>query len=118
MKYKALSIVFPSGQKIANGEKTLEIRSWIPDHLPLKDLVIVENRNFLNHDSDEEEGIAIAIVDIEAVDLWTQDDINAACATYWDRGYYAWGLSNVRSIQRPIQTIAKRKIYEIELDLN
>lgn len=41
--YLALSIVAPSGQRIAQGLKILEVRSWRPDQLPLKDLVIVEN---------------------------------------------------------------------------
>ena len=44
--YSALSIVAPSGTKIAQGLKTLEIRSWTPKQLPLRDLVIVKILNF------------------------------------------------------------------------
>lgn len=36
-KFSALSIVAPSGQRIAQGMKTLEVRSWQPEQLPLKD---------------------------------------------------------------------------------
>jgi hypothetical protein len=36
------------------GIKTLEVRSWIPTQLPVKDLLIVENQNFLVKDTDEE----------------------------------------------------------------
>ena len=43
----ALSIVAPNGANIAAGRKTLEIRSWRPPRLPLRDLLIVENRIFL-----------------------------------------------------------------------
>jgi hypothetical protein len=42
-QYQALSIVAPNGGRIAQGLKTLEIRSWQPEYLPLKNLVIVEN---------------------------------------------------------------------------
>lgn len=36
--YPALSIVTPSGSYIAEGIKTLEIRSWRPNELSLKDI--------------------------------------------------------------------------------
>lgn len=58
--YPAISIVAPSGSYIAEGIKTLEIRSWRPNELPLKDLVIVENAHDLNQDGDEELGRAVA----------------------------------------------------------
>ncbi len=59
--------------------------------LPLKDLMIVENQHFLLND--------------------------AACATYWAEGYLAWFNRNIRPIDPPIQVIAKRKLYRIELML-
>lgn len=65
--FAALSIVTPAGQSIVQGQKRLEIRSWQPEQLPLKDLVIVENKNYLNKAGDEEAGMAVAIVDIKAV---------------------------------------------------
>lgn len=114
--YCALSVVAPSGQNIAQGQKTLEVRSWMPPQLPLKDLVIVENRNYLNHDGDEELGQAIAIVDIVSVHPWRADEFEAACASYWAEGYFAWELENVRLIDPPMTVSAKRKIYLIEID--
>ena len=59
--------------------------------LPLKDLMIVENQHFLLND--------------------------AACATYWAEGYLAWLISNIRPFAQPLHTIAKRKLYRIELML-
>lgn len=115
--FQALSIVAPSGTKIINKEKTLEIRSWQPDILPLKNLVIVENKNFLNSDFQEEEGVAIALVDIESIHEWQEHEIEAACASYWEKGYYAWIISNIRVIRQPIKTIAKRKIYSLNLSI-
>ncbi|OTG97185.1 RNA-binding protein [Acinetobacter sp. ANC 4654] len=115
-KFLALSIVAPSGQRIAQGMKTLEVRSWHPEQLPLKDLLLVENKNFLNHDADEEQGVAVALVDVESVHVWQRNEVEAACASYWAEGYFAWQLSNVRPIKNRVEVPAKRKIYLIEMD--
>lgn len=115
MEYAALSIVEPSGQRIAIGQKTLEIRSWQPQKLPLKNLVIVENKNYLYQENDEEEGIAVAIVDVESVHVWQPYEVKAACASAWQEGYYAWVLSNIRLIKPSLKIVAKRKIYSIDI---
>ena len=113
--YIALSIVAPNGTRIAQGRKTLEVRSWQPEQLPLKDIVIVENQNYLTQDGDEEPGLAVAIADILAVHPWRKDEFEAACAGYWAEGYFAWEISNVRPINPPAAVMAKRKIYFIEI---
>ena len=59
-KFSALSIVASNAMRIAQGMKTLEVRSWQPEQLPLKDLLIVENKPFLNHTGAEELGVAVA----------------------------------------------------------
>lgn len=117
MIYPALSIVAPSGTKILEGVKQIEVRSWIPQELPLKNLVIVENQNFLNDELQEEQGIAIAIVDIESVHEWRPDEIKIACASYWEAGYFAWVINNIRPIRTPIRVLAKRKIYRLNIFL-
>ncbi|QIO04945.1 ASCH domain-containing protein [Acinetobacter shaoyimingii] len=114
--YAAISIVAPSGQKIILGEKTLEIRSWKPDQLPLKNLAIIENHHYLTEDSAEEQGQFIALVDVESVHVWQPNEVEQACAQYWQAGYFAWVLKNIRPLKVPIKTIAKRKIYQIEVD--
>lgn len=114
--YPALSIVAPMGQYIAQGKKTLEIRSWRPTHLPLKDLLIVENQHYLTQEGDEELGYAVAMVDVEAIHPWKEDELEAAMASYWDEGYWAWVLSNVRPMLVQTPVMAKRKIYFIEID--
>lgn len=111
-QFLALSIVAPNGTRIAEGIKTLEVRSWVPTKLPIKDLLIVENQKFLVKDTDEEEG-----VDVDSIHAWRNDEIEPACATAWSEGYFAWVLSNVRPISQPLKTLAKRKIYQVELDL-
>jgi hypothetical protein len=55
-QYTALSIVAPNAERIVQGLKTLEVRSWQPEKLPLKDVVIVQNQNFLLNEGDEEMG--------------------------------------------------------------
>ncbi len=46
--YTALSVVAPAGDHIRVGAKRLEIRRWRPDTLPLRDLLIVQNRQRLS----------------------------------------------------------------------
>nr|WP_081407324.1 ASCH domain-containing protein [Acinetobacter sp. A47] len=46
-QYTALSVVAQNAGRIVQGQKTLEVRSWHPEVLPLKDVVIVENQNFI-----------------------------------------------------------------------
>lgn len=111
-QFLALSIVTPNGTRIAEGIKTLEVRSWVPTKLPIKDLLIVENQKFLVKDTNEEEG-----VDVDSIHAWRNDEIEPACATAWDEGYFAWVLSHVRPIKQPLKVLAKRKIYQVELDL-
>ncbi|MCU4357765.1 ASCH domain-containing protein [Acinetobacter ursingii] len=114
-KLKALSIVAPACERIISGQKKLEIRSWRPEHLPLRDLVIVQNTQFLHKDGDEQIGTAMAIIDIVAVHAWRKDEIEMACANYWKEGYWAWEITNVRPLVPGIQCMAKRRIYEIDL---
>ncbi len=38
-----LSVIAPAGDNIRAGKKSLEIRKWIPQDLPLTDLLIVQN---------------------------------------------------------------------------
>ena len=113
---KTLSIVSPNGSRIASGQKSLEIRRWIPD-TPLTDLLIVENRHFLTNQLEEESGIAVCIVDVLGHHDWQETELQAACGTYWEAGWIAWEISNVRPIQQFI-TRAKRRIYNTQIDAN
>lgn len=61
-------------------------------------------------------GVAVAVVDIEAVHPWREDEFIAACATYYAAGYWAWEISNVRPIMPSITVAAKRKIYLIDIE--
>ena len=115
--YLALSVVAPSGQKIRNCEKTIEVRKWLPPHLPMRNLLIVENQHYLLQDGDEEQGITVALVDIATAHPWREDEVASACANDWQQGYFAWEISNVRPLST-ISVLAKRKLYHLDVDLS
>lgn len=114
----ALSIVTPHGGNIASGRKTLEVRSWRPDKLPLLDLAIVENGRFLREDGDSDpDGRLVALVDVHVVEPWRPDQVDAACASGWVPGYHAWHLENVRPVAEPPVVPAQRRLYRIGLSV-
>lgn len=117
MKFKALSVVTPAGDKIAAKKKSIEVRSWAPEESPLLNVAIVQNENYLLEDGQEDEnGYVVAIVDFMKVEPWTEQQLKAACSKNWSSGYLGWHISNVRKLEKPTKAIAKRKIYEIELN--
>lgn len=114
--YTALSIVAPHGQNIAKKIKTIEVRSWQPPTLPLRNLLIIENQNYLSANQPEDaDGKAIAFVDILEVHEWQAYEVEAACSSGWQPGYWAWILSNVRPVFQHVTVPAKRKIYTVEV---
>ena len=90
-KFSAPSIVAPNARRIAEAMKTLELRSWQPEQLPVKDLLIIENKNFLNHPEAEEQEGALALIDVDSVHILQ--------------------LSNILPIKNHVEASAKRKIY-------
>ena len=115
--YSALSVVYPAGDLIRSGEKTLEIRQWRPESLPLRDLIIVQNKIRLSSAgvTEDPEGEAVAIVDIDSVEDWREDQIAEACATYWEPGWTAWKLTNVRPLKGKASLPARLRIYAVEV---
>lgn len=116
---KALSIVRPSGSRIALGEKTLEVRRWKPNLAPSEDLLIVENGRFLHDDGDHDEnGTPVAIVKVKAVRPFTLADMEPACASYFEDGWLAWELAEMRPVQSAERVVAARGIYEVDFSLS
>jgi len=118
MKFKAISVVNPAGTRIANKEKVIEVRQWQPDVLPLKDLLIVENEKRLSSGCMpiDPNGRVVAIVDVVEVNEWKENEVSAACGSYWENGWLGWRLENVRKIKSECVIPAKLRIYEVELD--
>ncbi len=117
MKVKALSVVKPFGDWIAEGSKTLEIRSWTTDQLqPGEDLLIVQNERYLLKEGDEDsDGEAVALVRVTEMRPFVLEDMAASRARSFSEGYFAWCLSDVRPLKERPQVLAARKIYELEL---
>lgn len=115
--YRALSVVAPAGAKIRDGRKRIEVRQWQPDELPLRDLLIVENKIRLSSKGvcEDPDGRAVALVDVVAVNDWKESELEAATAPYWEPGWLGWHLENVRPVDYPYSVPAKLRIYEVEL---
>lgn len=113
----ALSIVSPSGSYIAEGRKTIEVRSWQPDRLPLTDLLIIENKRYLTQQGDSDDnGLIVAVVDVVSVRPWLPSEVAAACASKWMPGHWAWNLTNVRRIANPVRAVAARRLYDVDIN--
>jgi len=111
--YKALSVIEPYGELLISGQKTLEIRSWIPQKLPLKNVVLVQNVKRLSEELEEDVGSALGLIDIDGFHLWTESDLpKSGCDSFTD-GYYAWEISNRRPFLTRPEILAKRKIYNL-----
>ncbi len=112
---KTISIVAPNGVRIADGIKTIEVRSWTPEVSPDEDLLIVENKRYLKVEGDvDPDGYAVAVVRVAKVRTFDRKDISAACATSFAEGYYSWELTHVRKLQNPFPVVARRGIYETD----
>jgi len=115
--YHALSVVTPAGTRIRSGKKTIEVRLWRPDELPLRDLLIVQNDIRLSRSrvTEDPNGRVMAMVDVVAVTDWKEEHLAASCAPYWADGWLAWHLENIRPLDRAEPIPACRRIYEVEL---
>ena len=118
-EYVALSIVAPNGTNIASGMKSIEVRSWRPEELPLHNLLIVENDRFLTKLGESDpHGRAVALVDVLQVQPWEPSDVLAACASKWSPGYSAWLLSNVRPVNCSSPVTASRGLYRVQVEIS
>ena len=91
------------------------MRRWYPNLDPSDDLLIVENGRFLYSDGNEDDnGIAVAIVRVKAVRPFVLADMQAACASYFEDGWLAWELSDLRPVTLSVGIRAARGIYEVD----
>lgn len=117
MIFQTLSIVSPSGSRIRSGRKTLEVRRWAPEGLPLRNLLIVQNDVILNEEvAEDAAGRVVAIVDVVSVRPWTNDDLEKSAATEFEEGWLAWELENIRPAAYNRYVPAKRGVYEVEIN--
>lgn len=111
---KALSVVERAGRLITSGTKTLEIRHWSPEELPLLNLAIIQNSRRLTPDDPiDPDGQLVAVVDVRNVREWKEDDPGAPGST-WERGWLAWELDNIRVVENGPKVPAERRIFSID----
>ena len=125
---KTLSVKQPWAWAIAEGLKTIETRTWCPNHRgailivaslkPDKLLLdwLVEQRGAEILDQIEY-GKAVAIVElVECRGMETRDEQAAQCT--WYPGAYAWMLENVRKIAKPYPVKGRLGLYETRRPTN
>ena len=96
--FTALAVLSPAGKLIAQGRHCLELRSWRPPQLPLRDLLIIESRRQVASDDQRDpEAAGVALVDVLSVDPWPGTP-----------GMFAWKLGNVRPINPPLGPLPAR----------
>lgn len=86
--FTALAVLSPAGKLIAQGRHSLELRSWRPPTVPLRDLLIVESRRQVAADDQlDPDAAGVALVDVMSVEPWPGSP-----------GMFAWKLANIRPI--------------------
>ncbi|HFO2533312.1 TPA: hypothetical protein ACHJX8_001636 [Yersinia enterocolitica] len=121
MIYQALSILKPAVDLILDGKKGQEIRSWLPPTKPMRNVLLVQNYNYLTFEDDEDDGVALAFVDFTEFSSWAEEDYQNQSAKItlgrtWKPGYYTWKIENIRKLVTPTPCKAKKGIYQIELE--
>jgi hypothetical protein len=104
---KALSVKQPWANMIANGEKTIETRTWATDYRG--DLLVVSSRK----PPIEPAGFAVALVRVVGCRRMTKADETAArCEIY--PGAYAWILADVTRV-KPFPARGQLGIFEVSI---
>ena len=79
------------------------------------DLLIIENGVFLNNEGDEDHaGRIVAIVRVAGTRPFVPADIGPACASYFEEGWLAGELVDVRPVASSQLVKAALGIYELE----
>jgi hypothetical protein len=105
---KALSVKQPWANLIAEGEKTIETRTWATDHRG--ELLIVSSRE----PDIPPAGYALAVATlVECRPMSVLDEPAARCRKY--PRAYAWVLENIRRIKQPFPVQGQRHLFEVDV---
>lgn len=106
---KAISVRQPWASMIANGEKTIETRTWSTNYRG--DLLIVSSKRPAIDGLPL--GQALCVVRLVDCRPMTQDDVPVAgCHTYY--GAQAWCLDNIRPVGGPFAVRGQLGLYEVD----
>ncbi|HPA47471.1 MAG TPA: ASCH domain-containing protein [bacterium] len=103
---KALSVKQPWANKIASGEKTIEVRTWYTHYRG--PLLIVSSVN----PPIAPAGYALAVADLVDIRPMRKRDEKMALCESFD-GAYSWVLENIRPI-KPFPVRGQKGIYEVK----
>lgn len=106
---KALSVRQPAANKIASGEKTIELRTWATKYRG--PVLIVSSKK----PKIEPAGCVLAIVDIVDCQPMREEHMAASCCSQVYPECFSWILANVRQI-RPFALRGSLGLYEVNLD--
>lgn len=105
---KAISIKDPWAELIANGEKTIETRTWKTKYRG-KILVVASKLP-----KTKNSGLAIAVTEIVDCRPMELNDAKEACCNIYDRAN-SWDLKNTRRI-KPFPIKGKLNVYHVDVD--
>ena len=109
-RYRALAVYQPYAQWIADGHKTVEVRSW--QSLVRGEIAIcATTRN--PHQSPHPTGVVAAIVNLHQIDPFEVDDERAAMVP-WRPNHYAWRLRDARPL-KPIPVRCGMKWFWVDI---
>lgn len=114
---KTIVLRQPWASLVAEGKKTIELRTWSTKHRG--PLLIVAGRGVDHADArrlgriKEPAGVTLCIVDLVDVRAATRRDDPSACCEVSD-DEFAWILSNPRPVKR-VSIIGRLGLYEVEL---
>lgn len=107
---KAISIRQPYASQIANGQKTIEVRSWPTRHRG--DILICASAS----PKIEPHGVALCIANLIDCRPMTQADEKSALSKLPPEGAWAWVLADIRLIESfPVR--GRLGIYELNASI-
>jgi hypothetical protein len=106
---KALSVKQPAANKIASGEKTIEVRPW-PTSFRGPILIVSSKKPNI-----EPAGCALAVVDLVDCKPMRQEHVDAACCSKVYPECFAWVLRNVRKIL-PFPLRGSLGLFEVDVN--
>ncbi len=106
---KALSVKQPAANKIASGEKTIELRTWPTKYRGPVLILSSKSPNI------EPAGCALAIVDLVDCLPMREEHVIASCASQLYPECYCWILANVHVI-KPVPMKGSLGLFEVDID--
>lgn len=110
-EWKAISLKQPWANLIAEGEKTIETRTWSTKYRG--DLVICSSQN----PKIEPYGKALCIVELYDVRPMEKKDEKGACVKVYPKAQ-AWFLRNIRKFDNPIPVKGQLNIFNLEIKMS